>query len=75
MDLNETKKFAISKNKELEKLNFDLKIIKNKSDKELGKSKPSLSLVNKLSSSVNQGQSNISPPINFNKTVVSIKIL
>ena len=68
MDLDETKKFAISKNKELEKLKFDLKISKNKSDKELGKSKPSVSLVNKLSSSINQGQSNISPPINFNKT-------
>ena len=68
MDLNETKKLAISKNKELEKLKFDLKISKNKSDKELGKSKPSVSLVNKLSSSVNQGQSNISPPTNFNKT-------
>ena len=68
MDLNETKKLAISKNKELEKLKFDLKISQNKSDKELGKSKPSVSLVNKLSSSINQGQSNISPPINFNKT-------
>ena len=68
MDLNETKKLAIAKNKELEKLKFDFKISKNKSDKELGKSKPSVSLVNKLSSSINQGQSNISPPTNFNKT-------
>lgn len=68
MDLKETINFASLKNKDLEKLKYDLKISQNKTNRELGKSKPSISLVNTLSSSINQGQSNISTPPDFNKT-------
>ena len=68
MDLKETIDYAKIKNKKLEKLNLDLMISQNKSDKELGKSMPKFSLVNKLSSNLNQGQSNISPPVDFGET-------
>ena len=68
MDLEQTIDFAKSKNKNLEKLNLDFKISDNKSNKELGKSKPKFSLVNRLSSNLNQGQSNIAPPVDFDET-------
>ncbi|WP_193741807.1 MULTISPECIES: TolC family protein [Prochlorococcus] len=68
MDLDETIDFAKTKNKSLEKLNLDLKISHNKSNKELGKSKPKFSLVNRLSSNLNQGQSNVVPPVDFDET-------
>ena len=68
MDLEETIDFAKTKNKNLEKLNLDLKISQNKSNKELGKSKPKFSLVNRLSSNLNQGQSNVAPPVDFDET-------
>ena len=68
MDLKETIEFAETKNKNLEKLNLDLKISQNKSNKELGKSKPKFSLVNRLSSNLNQGQSNVAPPVDFDET-------
>ena len=68
MDLEETIDYAKIKNKKLEKLNLDLKISQNKSDKELGKSMPKFSLVNRLSSNLNQGQSNIAPPVDFEET-------
>ena len=68
MDLKETINFASLKNKDLEKLKYDFNISQNKSNKELGKSKPSITLVNTLSSSINQGQSNVIPPVDFNKT-------
>ncbi len=56
------------KNKNLEKLNLDLKISQNKSNKELGKSKPKFSLINRLSSNLNRGQSNVIPPVDYDKT-------
>ena len=68
MDLKESINFASLNNNDIERLKFDLKISQNKSDKELGKSKPTLSLVNSLSSSINQGQANIVPPVDFHKT-------
>ena len=68
MDLEQTIDFAKSKNKNLKKLNLDFKISDNKSNKELGKSKPKFSLVNRLSSNLNQGQSNIAPPVDFDET-------
>ena len=68
MDLKESINFASLNNNDIERLKFDLQISQNKSNKELGKSKPTLSLVNSLYSSINQGQANIVPPVDFHKT-------
>ena len=68
MDLKESIKLAKDNNPHLKQIELDYRINQNKSDKELGKTRPSFSLVNKLSSSLNQGQSNISNAIDFNKT-------
>ena len=46
MDLKESINFASLNNNDIERLKFHLQIRQNKSDKELGKSKPTLSLVN-----------------------------
>ena len=68
MDLEETIDYAKSKNKKLEKLNLNFKISQDKSNKELGKSKPKFSLINRLSSNVNQGQSNVTPTVDYDET-------
>ncbi len=67
MDLEESINLAKDNNAELKQIELNFKINKNKNDKEIGKSLPSFSLVNKLSSSLNQGQSNINNSIDFNK--------
>ena len=68
MDLKESIKLARDNNANLKQIELDFIIKQNKSDKELGKTRPSFSLVNKLSSSLNQGQSNISNSIDFDET-------
>ena len=68
MDLKESIKLARDNNANLKQIELDFIINQNKSDKELGKTRPSFSLVNKFSSSLNQGQSNISNSIDFDKT-------